>query len=64
MPISYGISYTHNHFHSQTQAKSRQLRTELRIFTLDNCSVDEFLTQIKEISDSLCSIGDAVTLKE
>ena len=46
------------YFHHQMRTKARQLRPELRQTTLDNCSVFDFLSQIKVLIDALASVGD------
>lgn len=54
----------HANNQSQIHAKSRQLRSELRNSTLGNRSIDEFMSHVKSISDSLASVGDPVSLRE
>nr|KYP61013.1 hypothetical protein KK1_023436 [Cajanus cajan] len=54
----------HEYFHTQTKARARQLRTDLRSTTLDDQSMRDFLTQIKNIADELAGIGSPMTLEE
>nr|KYP67039.1 Retrovirus-related Pol polyprotein from transposon TNT 1-94 [Cajanus cajan] len=54
----------HEYFHTQTKARARQLRTDLRSTTLDGQSMRDFLTQIKTIADELAGVGSPVSLEE
>jgi len=54
----------HTHFHSQTKARARQLRTELRTIKKGDRSISEFLLHIKALVHSLNSIGDPVSESE
>jgi len=53
----------HAYFHHQSQTKARQLQSYLRK-SLQKCTVTAFLSHIKSLVDSLCSVGDHVSLKE
>jgi len=52
------------YFHHQTKTKARQLHSNLRNSSLDNHTVLVFLSHIKSLGNSLCSIGDSVSVKE
>lgn len=54
----------HAYFHHQTQTKARQLHCYLRNSSLQKCKVIAFLSHIKSLVHSLCSVGDPVSLKE
>jgi len=54
----------HNYFLKQTRVTVRQLRTELRVTILRGKLMREFLLQIKQISDSLASVGSPIMLQE
>nr|KYP40244.1 Retrovirus-related Pol polyprotein from transposon TNT 1-94 [Cajanus cajan] len=54
----------HEYFHTQTKARARQLRTDLRSTTLDGKSMRDFLTQIKNIADQLAGVGSPMSLEE
>nr|KYP35713.1 hypothetical protein KK1_043238 [Cajanus cajan] len=51
----------HEYFHTQTKARARQLRTDLRSTTLDGKCMREFFTQIKNIANELAGVGSPVT---
>src|ERR1044072_7550987 len=54
----------HSGFFSLTEAKSRELRLELRGMKLGSKGVSDYLQQIKMLCDSLSSIGDSVSERE
>nr|KYP47852.1 hypothetical protein KK1_030487 [Cajanus cajan] len=54
----------HAYFHAHTNAKARQLRSDLRSTTLDNRSVSDYLLRIQSLVDALTAIGNSVYPKE
>nr|KYP63858.1 hypothetical protein KK1_018445 [Cajanus cajan] len=54
----------HAYFHAHTNAKARQLQSDLRSTTLDNRSVSDYLLRIQSLVDALTAIGDSVSPKE
>lgn len=54
----------HSDFFTRTEAKSRQLRTELRNLKLGSKTISEYLQKVKSITDSFTAIGDPVPYKE
>src|ERR1044072_3426929 len=54
----------HSGFFSLTEAKSRELRLELRDIKLGSKGIADYLQRIKMLCDSLSSIGDSVSQKE
>lgn len=67
--LSRVLGCTHSHqlwdrlfgyFQKQTRARARQLRVELRALTVDNSSVQEYRLKVRNIVDSLASIGDPI----
>nr|KYP37941.1 hypothetical protein KK1_040830 [Cajanus cajan] len=54
----------HAYFHAHTNAKARQLHSDLRSTTLDNCTISDYLLRIQSLVDSLTAIGDSVSSKE
>nr|KYP45672.1 hypothetical protein KK1_032786 [Cajanus cajan] len=54
----------HAYFHAHTNAKARQLRSDLRSTTLDNCTISDYLLRIQSLVDSLIAIGDSISSKE
>nr|KYP52268.1 Retrovirus-related Pol polyprotein from transposon TNT 1-94 [Cajanus cajan] len=54
----------HEYFHAHTNAKARQLRSDLRSTTLDNGTISDYLLRIQSLVDSLTAIGDSVSSKE
>jgi len=48
--------HIYDHFFTQTKARARQLRTNLRAQSLDKRSMQEFLAQIKNIVDELAGL--------
>jgi len=71
--LSWVIGYTHSYqvwdkineyFHLQTKAHIRQLRTYLRTTSLDDKTMSEFLSQIRNLADKLAGVGNQISLAE
>lgn len=54
----------HNHFNSQTKARSAQLRYKLWHITKGDRKINEYILRNKAIVDALVSIGNPITLQE
>lgn len=54
----------HEHFQINTQARSRQLRCELRATTLESLSISKYLLKIQTIVNSLSAIGEPISSRE
>lgn len=53
-------SEVHRYFNTLLTTKARQLRSELRNLTKGSRTITEFVVRVREISESLVSIGDHV----
>ncbi|KAK2420319.1 putative mitochondrial protein [Trifolium repens] len=53
----------HRHFNTLLNTKARQLRSELRTLRKGDRTVTEFIQCVREINESLISVGDPVPLR-
>lgn len=53
----------HRYFNTLLSTKARQLRSELRRLTKGSLTISELMVRVREISESLISIGDPVPLR-
>lgn len=53
----------HRYFAAQLTTKARQLRSELRRLSKGNLTIDAFMARVREINESLISVGDPVPLR-
>nr|KYP52257.1 hypothetical protein KK1_025861 [Cajanus cajan] len=54
----------HAYFHVHTNAKARQLQSDLRSTNLENRSISDYLLRIQSLVDALTTIGDSISSKE
>ena len=50
----------HKHFRTLLSTKARQLRSELRSLSKGSRTIEEFVCHVREITDSLASLGDSI----
>ena len=53
----------HRYFAVQLTTKARQLRSELRRLSKGNLNIEAFMARVREINDSLISVGDPVPMR-